>query len=603
MLGLLRNTQQQLKPILRVIRKRDALCFGVITFLTTTTEAFGFSMLLPILTYVEEGRDGFNIEQLPMFMRWILSVAASFSIPMTLIGLLAMAFIPLVLRQGLNFVRIYYGAHVVERVTAELRDAGFKAFIRADLGFHSSERQGSLLAALTIEAHRGGSIASGVMNLVATIFTLAVYVTLMLAISPLMTLIGLTVAMVCFVIVGQTILPMSRRTGVEVTKIHDDFYASILEEISAIRQIKMRSLELSSIAKLSALTDIARAARLKGSMLSGGVSLATEPVFLLGLFGMLYFGVELLGISLATLGVLMVVLLRTMPLANQLNSARQQIALESSSLVNLERLIQKSDETRLIQNGSIPFTGLKEEIKFDNVSFSYYEEGEDRWALRDVSFIIPKGSMTALVGRSGAGKSTLVDLIPRLREATKGCLSIDGVEIKEFDLSTLRRSVGYLNQETLLFNDTIYNNISYGVENISREQVETAAKRAYAHDFILDTPEGYSTKIGDRGVRLSVGQRQRIGIAQIMLQNPDIIILDEPTSALDSESEYLIGQGLDEIRNEKTLIVIAHRLSTIKQADQILVLENGALTERGDHNFLLEKEGDYSRLFDLQIQS
>ena len=299
----------------------------------------------------------------------------------------------------------------------------------------------------------------------------------------------------------------------------------------------------------------------------------------------------------------MVVLLRTMPLANQLNSARQGIALEASSLVNLESLIQRSDETRLIKSGLTPFTGLEKEIKFDEVSFRYYDDDEDRWALRDVSFTIPKGSMTALVGRSGAGKSTLVDLIPRLRDATKGCVSIDGVEIKEFDLSTLRRSVGYLNQETFLFNDTIYNNISYGVENISREQVETAAKRAYAHEFILDTPEGYSTKIGDRGVRLSVGQRQRIGIAQIMLQNPDIIILDEPTSALDSESEHLIGQGLAEIRNEKTLIVIAHRLSTIRQADQIVVLENGVLTEQGNHNVLLDKEGGYSRLFDLQIQS
>ena len=603
MAGLLRNTRQQLKPVLKLIRKREALCFGVITVLTTITEAFGFSMLLPILTYVEEGKDGFDIKQLPMFMRWILSMASTFSIPMTLLGLLGMAFIPMVLRQGLNFLRIYYGSRVVERATAQLRDAGFQSFILADLGFHSSERQGSLLSALTIEAHRGGSVASGVMNLVATIFTLAVYVTLLLAISPLMTLIGLTVAILCFVIVGQTILPMSRKTGEEVTKIYDDFYASILEEISAIRVIKMRSLELSTMAKLAKFTDIARAARLRGSMLAGGVSLATEPVFLLGLFGMLYFGVELLGVSLATLGVLMVVLLRTMPLANQLNSARQGIALEASSLVNLESLIQRSDETRLIKSGLTPFTGLEKEIKFDEVSFRYYDDDEDRWALRDVSFTIPKGSMTALVGRSGAGKSTLVDLIPRLRDATKGCVSIDGVEIKEFDLSTLRRSVGYLNQETFLFNDTIYNNISYGVENISREQVETAAKRAYAHEFILDTPEGYSTKIGDRGVRLSVGQRQRIGIAQIMLQNPDIIILDEPTSALDSESEHLIGQGLAEIRNEKTLIVIAHRLSTIRQADQIVVLENGVLTEQGNHNVLLDKEGGYSRLFDLQIQS
>lgn len=594
---------EHVSPAARLISKREALCFGGITVLVTLTEAFGFSMLLPILTYVEEGKDGFDPEQFPMFLRGILSIAATLGIPITLLGLLLMAFIPMLMRQGLNFVRVFYGARVVERVTAHLRDEGFKTFIMADLAFHSDERQGTLLAALTLEAHRAGSLASGIMNVVATLFTVGIFTALLMAISPLMTLIGLMVALLGSLIVGQTILPISRKTGEEVSKVHDEFYGSIMEEISAIRLIKMRGLEADTTSRLAKFTEIARAARLKGAVLQGGVSLAIEPVFMIGLFGMLYFGVQFLGVNLATLGVLMVILLRTMPLANQLNSSRQSIALESASLLNLQRLIQQSERTRLIESGPIKFTGLKDQIAFNHVSFSYHGKGQEPWALKDVSFAIPKGSMTALVGHSGAGKSTLVDLIPRLREVTEGFITIDGVAVTDFDLSTLRRSVGYLNQETFLFNDTIYNNIGYGVENVSLDQIVTAAKRAYAHDFIMHTPEGYFTRIGDRGVRLSVGQRQRIGIAQVMLQNPDIIILDEPTSALDSESEYLIGQGLAEIRNEKTLIVIAHRLSTIRQADQIIVLEDGSLTEQGDHNFLLEQEGGYSRLFGLQIQT
>jgi len=594
---------QSIAPVLQLISKREALIFGGIAVSVSITEAVGFSMLLPILTYVEEGGDSFDADKLPVFLDWMVSLAEAVGVPLTLLGLLSLAFVPMLLRQGLNFGRVYYGAKVVEKVTARLRDQGFRSFITTDIKFHSYQRQGALLAALTIEAHRAGSVASGVMNLVATIFMIGIYIVLLLAISPVMTLIGLSTAVVASLVVGQAILPVSRRTGRQVTQIHDDLYASIMEELSAVRLIKMRALETDVTDRVSKFTDIARAARLKGIVLSGSVSLAIEPVFLLGLFGMLYFGVEYLGVSLATLGVLMVILLRTMPLANQLNASRQSIALESSSLVNLQRLIQEAEDAHHMKSGAVSFTGLKQEIEFDNVSFSYFEDAEETWALKEVSFTIPRGSMTALVGRSGAGKSTLVDLVPRLREAAKGTIKMDGVPIQNFELSSLRRSVGYLNQETFLFNDTIFNNIAYGVAGATQELVEEAAKRAYAHDFVLEASDGYQTEVGDRGVRLSVGQRQRIGIAQIMLQNPDIIILDEPTSALDSESEHLISQGLDEIRKEKTLIVIAHRLSTIRQADQIIVLDNGRLTEQGTHEKLLEQGGDYSRLFDLQIHA
>jgi subfamily B ATP-binding cassette protein MsbA len=601
--GFISNRLSSIGPVLRLISKKEAVSFGILAVCVSITEAVGFSMLLPILTYVEDGGAAFDAEQLPTFMRRMLTVAGAIGIPLTLVGLLSMAFIPMILRQVLNFGRVFFSARVVERVTARLRNQGFSAFIVSDLQFHSQQRQGALLSALTIEAHRAGSVAAGIMNLVATMFMVVIYVGLLLAISPLMTLIALTTAVTALLIVGQTILPVSRKTGQQVTNNYDDFYASIVEELSAVRLIKMRGLEQSAANRVAKFADIARGARLKGVMLSGSVNLAVEPVFLLGLFGMLYFGGEFLGVSLATLGVLMVILLRTMPLANQLNASRQSIALESASLVNLQRLIEEAYEAHKMTSGTVAFNGLKHEIEFDNVSFSYYDEGEEPWALKDVSFTIPKGSMTALVGRSGAGKSTLVDLIPRLRDANMGTVRMDGVAIKELDLTSLRRSVGYLNQETFLFNDTIYNNIAYGVENPTRERVEAAAKRAYAHDFIMETPMGYDTEVGDRGVRLSVGQRQRLGIAQVMLQNPDIIILDEPTSALDSESEYLIGQGLDEIRSEKTLIVIAHRLSTIRQADQIIVLEDGRLTEQGNHQNLLEQEGGYSRLFDLQIHA
>jgi ABC-type multidrug transport system fused ATPase/permease subunit len=331
------------------------------------------------------------------------------------------------------------------------------------------------------------------------------------------------------------------------------------------------------------------------------VNVAIEPIFLLGLFGMVYVGAEVLGTGLATLGILMLVLLRIMPLASGVNSGLQNIEVEAASLVNVQRLMREAEEARNITSGLVRFGGLKHGIEFDHVSFSYYGNDQEIWALRDVSLIISRATMTALVGRSGAGKSTLVDLVPRLKDATQGSVRIDGVNIKEFELTTLRRAIGYLSQETFLFNDTIHNNIAYGMTEATPEQVREAAKRAYAHDFILETPRGYDTEVGDRGVRLSAGQRQRLGIARVMLQDPDIIILDEPTSALDSESEHFIQLGLDQIRKDKTLIVIAHRLSTIISADRIIVLDHGRVIEEGDHRLLLQRDGDYSRLFDLQI--
>jgi subfamily B ATP-binding cassette protein MsbA len=249
------------------------------------------------------------------------------------------------------------------------------------------------------------------------------------------------------------------------------------------------------------------------------------------------------------------------------------------------------------------FPGLREAIEFDRVSFSYSDGGPEGWGLRDISFRVTKGSLTAIVGRSGAGKSTLLDLIPRLRETTAGTIRFDGTPIQAFELRSLRSKIGVVDQHGFLFNDTVRNNLTYGLEGVARERVEEAARRAYAHGFIQALPRGYDTVIGDRGVRLSGGQRQRLALGRILLQDPDILLLDEPTSALDSESERYIQAALEELRMSKAIIVIAHRLSTIRQADQILVLDDGRLVERGDHGTLLDRQGAYKRLFDLQLHA
>jgi ATP-binding cassette subfamily B protein/subfamily B ATP-binding cassette protein MsbA len=240
---------------------------------------------------------------------------------------------------------------------------------------------------------------------------------------------------------------------------------------------------------------------------------------------------------------------------------------------------------------------FKESIEFSGVCFSY-EEGKE--VLHEINMTVPKGKTVALVGQSGSGKSTLVDLIPRYYDVQKGSIKLDGTDIREFRIKDLRSLIGNVNQEAILFNDTIFNNIAFGVEGATMEDVIAAAKIANAHDFIMEKEDGYNTNIGDRGGRLSGGQRQRISIARAILKNPDILILDEATSALDTESEKLVQEALDRLTSTRTTIAIAHRLSTIKNADEICVMHEGKIVERGRHDELIALDGYYKKLNDMQ---
>lgn len=268
-------------------------------------------------------------------------------------------------------------------------------------------------------------------------------------------------------------------------------------------------------------------------------------------------------------------------------------------LASIERVnvILKAENNLKETTDPISINGFKDKIEIKGLHFSY---DDSREILTDINITIPKGKMIALVGQSGSGKSTLVDLIPRYYDIQKGSIKIDGVDIRDMRFKELRSYIGNVNQEAILFNDTIFNNIAFGVENATMEEVVAAAKIANAHDFIMEKEEGYMTNIGDRGMKLSGGQRQRISIARAILKNPDILILDEATSALDTESEKLVQEALDRLTGSRTTIAIAHRLSTIKNADEICVMHEGKIVERGRHEELIALNGYYKKLNDMQ---
>lgn len=292
----------------------------------------------------------------------------------------------------------------------------------------------------------------------------------------------------------------------------------------------------------------------------------------------------------------MVILYSVINPLKEFSKAGYNIPKGLASMERVDKILKAENKIVEIPNPK-PLNGLEEQVEFKDISFSYDGKKE---VLQHINLTVPKGKTVALVGQSGSGKSTLVDLLPRYHDVQEGTITIDGVNIKDVRISDLRSLIGNVNREAILFNDTFFNNIAFGVENATMEQVIEAAKIANAHDFIMEKEDGYHTNIGDRGSKLSGGQRQRISIARAILKNPPILILDEATSALDTESERLVQEALERLMKTRTTIAIAHRLSTIKNADEICVLYEGEIVERGKHEELLAKNGYYKRLNDMQ---
>jgi ATP-binding cassette, subfamily B, bacterial MsbA len=578
------------------VRRRRVVLLIMLAVLLAMLEGIGVGLLNPVLQYVQYG----TVKTSGFFGTLLLELIDALGLPVDLLTLLVFAFIPVLLRQVVFFVYFWATARVQQAAATRMRADGFAALVNSDLPFIFGEGFGNLVSTLTAQAQRGSQALFGFLQQIATGLIIVMYVLVLVVLDWRLALMAVaSIALISWLVKGA--VTRSRALGAETVRRNKETYSVIGERITAVRLIKMLGQEKSETSKVRNVVRALADAQVRIAVFAGIIEVTIDPLLMFTVFAIIYVGVQYFGADLATLGLFLFILLRLNQKAKDFNGQRQAISAQVDSLINVRDVIERAVASRHIKGGKLEFPGVRESIRFENVSFAYADQAEEL-VLKDVDLEILCRSQTAIVGRSGAGKSTLVDLIPRLREATAGNVLFDGIPIQEFDLRSLRRAIGFMTQDAILFDDTIYNNLVYGLDREpSREEVEEALEAGYCSQFIYDLPDELETRIGDRGIRLSGGQRQRLSLARVFLQDPDILILDEPTSALDSESEEYIQRALESVRHEKTLIVIAHRLSTVQHSDQIVVLDYGSIVERGAHDELLAAEGAYHRLFDLQI--
>jgi ATP-binding cassette, subfamily B, bacterial MsbA len=494
------------------------------------------------------------------------------------------------------------GAGLQELVTRDLRDKVYQHLVQLPLSYFQRTKTGQVVTRiLTDTAQTKALVTELVTRSLQSAATVLVTIVFLLSMSWKLTLVSLVLAPI--LIAGlQPILKKLRKRHRRLSNEYGEMTSIVQEAVSGIRLVKATGAETHESGRFSDASGRYAKAMTRVAALGALSQPLTEVAGTAIAVLVLWIGARQVLVD-RTLdgGMLITFLVAVLRMLQPLKQLSQVPATAQASLASAERLFEVLDETTEAEadRGTRDVSALREGVRFENVSFTYGDEA----VLTDVSFDAPRGAIVALVGASGAGKSTLVDLVPRFNAPTSGRILLDGVDLQEVKLRSLRRLTGIVSQDTVLFNDTVRSNIAFGAPGVyTAAQIEAAAESANAHAFIMQLPQGYDTVLGERGTRLSGGQRQRIAIARALLSDPPILILDEATSALDTESERLVQEAIDRLLAGRTVFVIAHRLSTVEHADQILVLDRGRIIERGRHDELLAQRGAYYRLYTLQFR-